>query len=105
MYAIRSYYVSIFNFTALSAIIINKLISLIVVSSSLIFRIDTSSFPLLYQHVYIMLFLLSGSIIGAWFGANIALTIDNKLLHKIIAFLLLFIAIVIILEHFRNNFV
>ena len=92
--------IAIFGFTALSAVILNKAMSLIVVAFSLIFRSSEISFALLFQHSDIILSMLLGSVIGAWFGAGIAVKLKSEILYKVIGSLLLFIALVLVYEHY-----
>jgi uncharacterized membrane protein YfcA len=92
--------ITIFSFTALSAVILNKAMSLIVVGFSLVFRSSEISFALLMQHSDIIFSMLLGSVIGAWFGAGIAVKLKSEMLYKVIGFLLLFIALVLVYEHY-----
>jgi len=92
--------ISMFGFSALSAVILNKAMSLIVVAFALLFRSSDISFSLLYTHIDIIICMLLGSVVGAWFGAGIAIKLQSGLLYKVIAFLLLFIALVLLLEHY-----
>jgi uncharacterized membrane protein YfcA len=92
--------ISIFGFAALSAVILNKAMSLIVVAFSFVFRSNEISYALLFDHSTIILSMLFGSVIGAWFGAGYAIKLKSELLYKIIGFLLLFIAVVLVLEHY-----
>lgn len=97
--------ITIFSFTAISAVILNKAMSLIVVGFSLVFRSSEISFALLFEHSDIIFSMLLGSVIGAWFGATAAVKIKSEILYKVIGFLLLFIAFVLVYEHYflSNN--
>lgn len=95
--------ISIFGFTALSAVILNKAMSLIVVTFSLLFRSEEISFSLLFEQMDIIGFMLLGSIIGAWFGAGVAIKMKSEVLYKVIASLLLFIAFILIMEHYSSH--
>jgi len=55
-----------FRFGALEAVIVNKAMSLIVVSSALPFRTSTISFATIGSHWMIVANLLAGSLLGAW---------------------------------------
>ncbi len=92
--------IAFFGFSALSAVILNKAMSLIVVGFSLVFRTSEISFSLLFDHSDIILSMLSGSVIGAWFGASYAVKLKSEKLYKLIAVLLFFIAIVLLFEQY-----
>lgn len=88
-----------FGLPALEAIILNKAMSLIVVASALPFRTLVIPFDELWNHADVVIILLSGSLIGAWIGAGAATRLKSKTLHKIIAILLIFIAIILFFGH------
>lgn len=91
--------IGLFAFVALEAVILNKTISLIVVASSLLFRSHVVPFEAVLSHYPIALTLLAGSVIGAWFGADLATKLDSRTLHRVIAVLLLAIAAVLLSAH------
>jgi uncharacterized membrane protein YfcA len=90
---------SVFRFPPLEAIILNKATSLIVVASALVFR--TKNVPLadVIAHVDVVLNLLLGSLFGAWLGASWATRMHSTMLYKVIAVLLIAIAIVLMFGH------
>lgn len=90
---------SVFRFPPLEAIILNKATSLIVVASALVFR--TNSIPLsdVTAHIDVVLNLLLGSLVGAWLGATWATRMHSSTLYKVIAILLVAIAIVLMFGH------
>jgi uncharacterized membrane protein YfcA len=59
-----------FRFAALQAVILNKAMSLVVVASALPFRASAVPFSALAAHWSIIVNLLCGSLLGAWFGAG-----------------------------------
>jgi uncharacterized membrane protein YfcA len=59
-----------FRFGALQAVILNKAMSLVVVASALPFRAATVPFATVATHWPIIVNLLAGSLLGAWFGAG-----------------------------------
>jgi len=67
-----------FGFAALEAVIVNKAISLIVVASALPFRMGTVPLHELAAHWSIILNLLAGSLLGAWFGAGWAIKLKTE---------------------------
>lgn len=95
--------ITFFKFTALKAVILNKAMSLIVVAFALIFRFENISFSELIQHSNIIITMLIGSLTGAWFGAGWTTKVQSNSLYKVIAFLLLFICLVLFFGHNLNN--
>lgn len=90
--------ISVFGFEALHAIILNKAISLVVVSASLPLRAGTVPWSHILAHSDVILTLLSGSIFGAWLGAGWATQMKSKNLSRILAILLTLIAILLLFE-------
>lgn len=88
-----------FNFVALEAVILNKAMSLVVVASALPFRAATVPFSEIAAHWPIIVNLLAGSLAGAWFGAGWATRLKSQTLYKIIAALLVAIAVVLVIGH------
>ena len=87
----------LFNFPALEAVIVNKAMSLIVVASALPFRAATVPFGTIAGSWPIIVNLLAGSLLGAWFGAGLATRLKSDTLYKVIAILLVEAAIVLVL--------
>jgi uncharacterized membrane protein YfcA len=90
---------NIFRFAALEAVILNKAMSLVVVASALPFRMATVPFSTIAAHWPIIINLLCGSLIGAWFGASWAIKMKQESLYRIIAVLLVVIAVVLLFGH------
>ncbi len=88
-----------FRFAALQAVILNKAMSLVVVASALPFRAATVPFSALASHWTIIVNLLAGSLLGAWFGAGWAIRLASHTLYRIIAVLLVVIAVVLMFGH------
>src|SRR3954453_2794376 len=88
-----------FRFGALQAVILNKAMSLVVVASALPFRAAAVPFTDIAAHWPIIINLLAGSLLGAWFGAGWAIRLSSKTLYRVIAVLLLGIAVVLVLGH------
>lgn len=91
--------IGLFGFPGLEAIILNKAMSLVVVASALPFRAATVPFSAIGEHWTVIANLLAGSLLGAWFGAGWAIRTKSELLYKIIAALLLVIAMVLAFGH------
>jgi uncharacterized membrane protein YfcA len=88
-----------FRFAALQAVILNKAMSLVVVGSALPFRAATVPFASITAHWPIIVNLLAGSLLGAWFGAGWATRLASQTLYRVIAVLLLGIAVVLVIGH------
>jgi uncharacterized membrane protein YfcA len=91
--------IGLFAFAPLEAVILNKATSLIVVASASLFRAQTIPFSTLLSHWDVILNLLAGSLLGAWFGAGWAIRLKTASLYKVIAILLLFIAFLLMFAH------
>ncbi len=91
--------IGVSGFVALEAIILNKAISLIVVASALVFRSQAVPTSAVLAHASIVATLLAGSLLGAWFGADLATRLKSQSLYRIIAVLLVGIAIVLLAAH------
>ncbi|SFY33508.1 sulfite exporter TauE/SafE family protein [Azotobacter vinelandii] len=91
--------ISVFGFAALSAVILNKAMSLVVVASALLFRMKAVPVDEIASHWSIAVNLLSGSLLGAWLGAGWAMKMKSQTLYRILAVLLVFIAIVLVFGH------
>ena len=91
--------ISVFRFGPLEAIILNKATSLIVVASALVFRTKIVPVELLASYWTVVVNLLAGSLLGAWLGASWATRLHSATLYKLIALLLVGIAIVLVLGH------
>lgn len=88
-----------FRFGALEAVILNKAMSLIVVTAALIFRTRAVSLDLVAQHWLVVLNLLAGSLLGAWLGAGWATRLRSESLYRVIAVLLILIAGALLFGH------
>jgi uncharacterized membrane protein YfcA len=91
--------IGLFQFGALEVVMLNKAMSLVVVATALPFRAAVVPFSQLVTHWYVIVTLLSGSIIGAWCGAGWATRLPSTTLYKVIAVLLVGIAGVLLLSH------
>jgi len=88
-----------FRFRALEAVILNKAMSLIVVATALPFRASTVPFSAIAANWPTILNLLAGSLIGAWCGASWATRLSSRSLYRVIAVLLVMIAVVLATGH------
>ena len=71
-----------FRFAALQAVILNKAMSLVVVASALPFRAAAVPFASVAAHWPIIVNLLAGSLLGAWFGASWATRLASHTLYR-----------------------
>jgi len=88
-----------FRFRALEAVILNKAMSLVVVASALPFRAATVPFGVIAANWPIILNLLAGSLVGAWFGASWATQLSSRTLYRVLAALLVLIAVALLFGH------
>src|SRR5882757_8725973 len=91
--------IGLFGFVALEAVVLNKAVSLIVVASALVFRSRTVPIGEVASHASIIITLLAGSLVGAWFGADLATRLSHRALYRVIALLLLGIALLLLVAH------
>jgi uncharacterized membrane protein YfcA len=91
--------IGLFRFAALEAVIVNKAMSLIVVASALPLRTGTISVAAVADQWTVIANLLAGSLLGAWIGAAWATRLRSETLYRVIAVLLVAIAIVLVVGH------
>jgi uncharacterized membrane protein YfcA len=89
----------LFRFRALEAVILNKAMSLIVVATALPFRAATVPLSAVADSWSIILNLLAGSLLGAWLGAGWATRLSSRGLYRVIAGLLVVIAVALLFGH------
>lgn len=95
--------IGVFGFVALQAVILNKAMSLIVVATALPARLFSLPISDLTPHWTVVLNLLGGSMLGAWAGATWATRMRSATLYKVLALLLVFIAIALAASHFGET--
>ena len=86
--------IGLFRLPTLEAVIFNKAMSLAVVAASFIFRMKTVPLETIFDNSYIVVNLLAGSLVGAWYAAGHAMTMSRKGLNSIIIALLIMLSIV-----------
>jgi uncharacterized membrane protein YfcA len=91
--------IGVFGFGALEAVILNKAMSLVVVTFALPFRAGTVPLSDIAAHWPVVANLLAGSLFGAWVGAGWATRMKQERLHRVIAGLLVVIAVVLVFGH------
>ncbi|CAX24296.1 permease [Afipia sp. Root123D2] len=95
--------IGMFRFVALEAVILNKAMSLVVVASALPFRATNVPWGAVASHWMVIVNLLAGSLAGAWFGAGWATRLRSETLYRIIAVLLVMIAVVLVVGHYAHD--
>lgn len=91
--------IGVFRYVALEAVILNKAMSLVVVASALLFRTKTISLGIVAGHWPTIVNLLAGSMIGAWLAAGWATRMRPMMLYRVMAVLLIVMAILLLLGH------
>ncbi|WP_409049019.1 sulfite exporter TauE/SafE family protein (plasmid) [Proteus mirabilis] len=87
-----------FKISTLEAVIFNKAMSLAVVAIALVFRTKSISLDQLIAHLDIVINLLAGSLIGAWWAAGRAIKMSRIRLDRIILILLVLLSFVMLSE-------
>lgn len=93
--------ISLFGFVALQAVILNKAMSLIVVAAALPARLLEVPFDLVADEWHVIVNLLAGSLIGSWLGASWAVRMTSETLYRVIAALLVVMAVALLANHFE----
>lgn len=96
--------IGLFRLDTLEAVILNKAMSLVVVAAALVFRSGTVSPHLLTPHFTVVLNLLAGSLIGAWWAAGHAITVPRQWLNRIIMVLLIGLSVLIFWEALAGTY-
>ena len=91
--------IGLFGFLALQAVILNKAMSLLVVLTALPARLAAVPLATLTPHWPVVLNLLAGTLVGAWAGASWALRMRTTTLHRVLAGLLVLIALALLAGH------
>lgn len=91
--------IGLFGFAALQAVIVNKALSLVVVTSALPARLMAVPYGDVASRWSVIVNLLAGSLIGAWLGASWATRMRSTTLYRVLAGLLVLIAIVLAAHH------
>lgn len=90
--------VGAFRLATLEAIILNKAMSLLVVSCALAFRSLVISPSVLLENAHIVLNLLAGSLAGAWWGAGKVMQLPRRILDRIVLIMLASLALLMLYE-------
>lgn len=90
--------VGIFRLPTLKAIILNKAMSLGVVTCALVFRMKAVPLDEVLAHRDVVLNLLAGSLAGAWFGAGKVMQMPKLWLDRIVLSFLVLLALFMLVE-------
>lgn len=91
--------ISLFGFAALSAVILNKAMSLVVVVVALPARLAAVPASAVAAHWSVAINLLAGSLLGAWAGASWAVRMRGSTLYKVLAALMVLMAVALLATH------
>ncbi|GAA2330008.1 sulfite exporter TauE/SafE family protein [Streptomyces kunmingensis] len=91
--------IGLFGFAALSAVILNKAMSLVVVLAALPARLAAVSASEVTAHWTVAANLLAGSLLGAWAGASWAVRMRSSTLYKVLAALMVLMAAALMVTH------
>ncbi|MFF2662673.1 sulfite exporter TauE/SafE family protein [Kitasatospora sp. NPDC058032] len=91
--------IGLFGFAALSAVILNKAMSLVVVLIALPARLAAVSASDVAAHWPAAVNLLAGSLLGAWAGATWAVRMRSSTLYKVLAALMVLMAAALLATH------
>ncbi|KHN52904.1 permease [Dickeya fangzhongdai] len=92
--------VDIFRLDTLKAVILNKAMSLVVVAVALLFRLKTIPVDQILFHWDVVVNLLAGSLVGAWWAAGHAIRMSKTLLNQIIMVVLIALSFLMLSEAF-----
>ncbi|HEU5470621.1 MAG TPA: sulfite exporter TauE/SafE family protein [Actinophytocola sp.] len=91
--------IGLFGFAALSAVIVNKAMSLVVVLTAVPARLWAVSGAQLAGHWLVAVNLLAGSLLGAWAGASWAVRMRAVVLYRVLAGLMVGMAAALVVTH------
>lgn len=87
-----------FRLGTLEAVILNKALSLVVVAAAFLFRAKTIPINEVMAHWDVVLNLLAGSLVGAWWAAGHAMKMSRLWLNRIIMVLLVALAVLMLTD-------
>lgn len=90
--------IGVFRLPTLEAVIFNKAMSLAVVAASFVFRMKTIPIETIFSNSHVVINLLIGSLIGAWYAAGHAMTMSRHGLNRVIIILLAILSLVMLAE-------
>lgn len=91
--------IGLFGFAALQAVILNKALSLVVVLTALPARLFAVPFGDVAASWTVAANLVAGSVVGAWVGATWATRMRSATLYRVLAGLLVLVAVALVAGH------
>ncbi|MGW0600262.1 sulfite exporter TauE/SafE family protein [Streptomyces sp. NPDC002776] len=91
--------IGLFGFAALSAVILNKAMSLVVVLVALPARLAAVPAAEIATRWPVAVNLLAGSLLGAWAGASWAVRMRSATLYRVLAALMVLMAVALVVTH------
>jgi uncharacterized membrane protein YfcA len=91
--------IGLFGFAPLPAVILNKAMSLVVVASALPMRLSAVPLADVAAQWPVVVNLLAGTLAGAWFGATWAIGLKTTTFYRVIAILLVAMAVALLFGH------
>ena len=91
-----------FRFATLEAVILNKVLSLVVIVAALLLRLRVIPLEETFAHAGILLNLLAGSLVGAWFAAGHAIRLPGSTLNRLVLILLAMLAALMFAQSFTD---
>lgn len=95
--------IGLFGLGTLEAVILNKAVSLVVVGSALVFRAQAIAPAVLLEHIDVVLNLLAGSVMGAWWAAGHAIRMPRQWLNRVVMAMLVALALLMLWEAWAGN--
>ncbi len=95
--------IGLFGLGTLEAVILNKAVSLVVVGSALVFRAHAIAPAVLLEHFDVVLNLLAGSVMGAWWAAGHAIRMPRQWLNRVVMTMLVALALLMLWETWAGN--
>lgn len=95
--------IGLFGLGTLEAVILNKAVSLVVVGSALVFRAQAIAPTALLEHIDVVLNLLAGSVIGAWWAAGHAIRMPRHWLNRFVMAMLVTLALLMLWEAWAGD--
>ena len=91
--------IGLFGYVALQAVVLNKALSLVVVATALPARLLGVPYGDVASEWLVIVNVLAGSLVGAWLGASWATRMRSATLYRVLAVLLVAIAVVLLATH------
>jgi uncharacterized membrane protein YfcA len=94
---------TVFAYATLPAIVLNLAVSLVTVIFSFLFRLHVISFGTIASHLAVVANILTGSLMGSYFGARLAAYIGERTLRRTVVALLVILSLLLMSHEFMSN--